>query len=196
MRIQTYTGKMVDPTNLKVDDIDIVDIAHALSNKCRFGCHCRVFYSVAEHSLRLSYHPELPSEHALWGLLHDAAEAYIGDVTTPLKQKLRLRSENVGLDELEQEILGTIASCYDLQPLGMPQIVNTVDQHMYATEAADLMTVDMSRWATGVANEERISRTYWPTAAKDKFLERFYDLMEDKAFAIRSRSEEIGANEQ
>ena len=83
--IDTAYGHSVNPTDLMVEDIDIRDIAHALGMLCRFNGHCNRFYSVAEHSVLVS---RLCSpEFALEGLLHDAAEAYLGDVPTPLKRQ-------------------------------------------------------------------------------------------------------------
>lgn len=68
------------------DEIDINDISYALSNLCRYTGHSKAFYSVAEHSIYVA--SLLPSELQLAGLLHDAEEAFIGDVSSPLKMLL------------------------------------------------------------------------------------------------------------
>src|ERR1019366_9954250 len=81
--IRTYSGvrfKPLDPDPA----VGISDIAHALANQCRFGGHSSAFYSVAQHSVRVS--EICAAEDALWGLLHDASEAYLVDVPAPLKQ--------------------------------------------------------------------------------------------------------------
>ena len=65
MVIQTFTGKKFDPLNPNLNDFCIEDIAHSLSLQCRFTGHCRVFYSVAEHSVHVSY--QVPAEHASVG---------------------------------------------------------------------------------------------------------------------------------
>jgi hypothetical protein len=80
----TYTGKKFYPFNPRIEDIDIEDIAHALSLICRFGGHLPEHYSVAQHSVLVSY--LVPIELRLEGLMHDAAEAYIGDVIRPIKK--------------------------------------------------------------------------------------------------------------
>lgn len=87
--VQTFNGNAFDPKIKKINNIEIYDIAHALSNLCRYSGHCRKFYSVAEHSVLVSkiiqkLWPE-DLEAAWAGLLHDATEAYVGDITTPLK---------------------------------------------------------------------------------------------------------------
>src|ERR1017187_10636100 len=76
--ITTFSGIHFWPLLPNPADIRIEDIAHALSNQCRFAGHAREFYSVAEHSVRVSQ--LCPPEDALWGLLHDASEAYLTDV--------------------------------------------------------------------------------------------------------------------
>jgi 5'-deoxynucleotidase YfbR-like HD superfamily hydrolase len=81
--IRTYSGIMFDPLNPKPEDIRIQDIAWALSNICRFNGHTSLNYSVAEHSLAVSSTIEKGFELA--GLLHDASEAYLGDIASPLK---------------------------------------------------------------------------------------------------------------
>lgn len=83
----TYTGKMIDLENVKAEDICIEDIAHALSLLCRYTGHTRSFYSVAEHSVLLSRAEGMPGT-PLARLLHDAVEAYLGDVIRPLKHLL------------------------------------------------------------------------------------------------------------
>ncbi len=84
--IETQTGRYVDVRRPCAEDIDVRDIAHALSLQCRFNGHVREFYSVAEHCLRVADH--LPKPLRVHGLLHDAAEAYLGDIVTPVKRRL------------------------------------------------------------------------------------------------------------
>ena len=115
----TFTGKVVDLENPTPDMVDIEDIAHALSMTCRFGGHCRDFYSVAEHSTNvLSLGHIKPHRykgrcgHSLAFLLHDAAEAYLGDVVSPLKKILYPQYA-----PLETKWLAAIESKFDIPHL-------------------------------------------------------------------------------
>ena len=88
VRVPTFTGKWVNPLRMKVEDLDILDIAHHLSQLCRYNGGTHGFYSVGEHSLfvaRQMHHYGADANTVMAGLLHDAAEAYLGDVRSPLK---------------------------------------------------------------------------------------------------------------
>src|SRR3712207_1626128 len=91
--IQTVSGRRVNPFDADPEDIDPADIARALANLCRFGGHCRAFYSVAQHSAivcdLLEERGATPDE-LMAALLHDAAEAYLGDLPHPLKHRSEL----------------------------------------------------------------------------------------------------------
>lgn len=84
--IETVSGKKVQFMNIDPDTIDVKDIAHSLANQCRFNGHCSQFYSVAEHSVLVAM--RVPDEHKLAALFHDASEAYLADIPSPVKQFL------------------------------------------------------------------------------------------------------------
>ncbi len=84
--ITTFSGRRFDYINPDIYSIRISDIAHALSNECRYAGHCPQFYSVAQHSILTSM--IVPPALALEALLHDAAEAYCKDIPSPLKRLL------------------------------------------------------------------------------------------------------------
>ena len=128
--IQTFTGRHVDPFNLNPREIVVEDIAHALSHIARFGGHAARFYSVGQHSLLVA--ASCPPAHRRWGLLHDAAEAYLGDVPRPIKRRLP------GYQELEDQVLQVIAARFDL-PWPLPEIVKQYDTAALRLEAEELM---------------------------------------------------------
>ena len=125
---QTYTGKCFWILDHAPEDVDIYDIAHALSLTCRFGGHCKTFYSVAEHSVNVSL--LCPERFALWGLLHDATEAYLPDVLRPVKPLLE------GFKDIENALMRTISMKFDLGFGGMPPEVKSVDDRILADEAS------------------------------------------------------------
>lgn len=128
--IQTISGRKFWPLEPAVEDVDIGDIAHALSLKCRFSGHCKKFYSVAEHSVHVAC--SVGHENALWGLLHDATEAYLPDIARPIKPFI------VGFKEIEDRLMGVIAKRFDLKG-EMPNEVKEMDLRMLATEKEYLM---------------------------------------------------------
>lgn len=86
--IRTVTGLYVDVINPHPDMFCIEDIAHSLSHQCRFGGHLHRFYSVAQHSYRVSKSRHVPQRHQLTALMHDATEAYLLDMPRPIKRQL------------------------------------------------------------------------------------------------------------
>jgi 5'-deoxynucleotidase YfbR-like HD superfamily hydrolase len=156
--------------------IDVADIAHALAMICRFGGHCQRFYSVAEHSVHVSH--LVPPQHALWGLLHDAAEAYLGDVPTPLKEVMPDFRVHEG------RLMAAIARKFSL-PSKAPPEVKDADDRMFDAEWLVLMKgpVDRAR-ATQGTDERNPTLNYWsPEQAKQHFLIRYEEITAKRAYA-------------
>jgi hypothetical protein len=153
--IQTYTGKKFHPLEPRIENICIEDIAHALANTCRFGGHC-LFYSVAQHSCYVS--DECPT-CPLWGLLHDAAEAYLVDLPRPIKQQLRrMEGGKASLwDVWESRLMMAIAARFGL-PWPQPKEVDEADMLLLATEARDLMAPLHQDWHYQEANGFRVRK--------------------------------------
>jgi len=168
--IQTHSGRRFNPTNPNPDAIVIQDIAHALSMQCRFSGHCRKFYSVAQHSVLVSYICD--SEDALWGLLHDASEAYLVDVPRPLKRSGKFDA----YIEFEHQMQEAICRRFGL-PLQEPPSVKKADTILLATEARDLMSPLHSDWVQPVDPLPFIIDPWGPDKAKDMFMKRFFDLI-------------------
>lgn len=144
--LQTRSGHAFYPKEGKITTIVIDDIAHALSNICRFNGHCRNFYSVAEHSVLVSKIVRLmwPDDFdAIWaGLLHDATEAYVGDVTTPLKVTMPKFMELE--DKIGHDIAKTFKIKWDKRTV---ERVKTADMIALSTEAHELFP-DVSQWGS------------------------------------------------
>jgi 5'-deoxynucleotidase YfbR-like HD superfamily hydrolase len=176
-KIETHSGRHFSPLTPVVSDICIDDIAHALANQCRFSGHTRVHYSVAEHSVRVS---ELLEEAGfgrdiiLWGLLHDASEAYLVDLPTPLKRDPRFAFYR----EAERELMRAICQRFGMSE-HEPQAVADADAILLATEARDLMPYTLEYWAklTHEPLEEMIT-PWMPEQAKRNFISRYLKVCE------------------
>lgn len=175
--IQTYSGKQFTPTAPKLDDIDIVDIAHALSMQCRFNGHIRRFYSVAEHAYYVSL--IVPSPAALRGLLHDAGEAYLSYLPAPLKPLLPQ------YNAMEDVLMASVEERFGLtgdSPLVTSQ-VDAADKWIVFQEAKTLMidSSPLKYWRPPPAFTPRVHIDFArcgmsPEDAKVAFLTRFHDL--------------------
>ncbi len=135
--IQSYSGRSITFLNPQEDQIDFGDIAHTLSLLCRFGGHCRTFYSVAEHSVRCA--EVAPDDFKLEALLHDASEAYLVDMPRPIKQELQ------GYRDIEGTLDTVIRRKFGL-PDKMSKEIRFIDDAMLATEKRDLMTISERPW--------------------------------------------------
>lgn len=167
---QTFSGVKFDLLAPTPEMVLAEDIAHGLSNICRFGGHCKVFYSVAQHSILVSH--EVPQHLAIYGLLHDAAEAYIGDIISPLKHCLpEIRA-------IEQGIMQAIAARFtlDLEIFKCPD-VKKADMAMLATEARDLHGKPPATWThlTEGPLPHRVEPMF-QRLAKISFLDRWKEL--------------------
>lgn len=168
--IQTYTGKQFWPHDARPEEIDIVDIAHALSMKCRFTGHCIQFYSVAQHSVLVSR--LVPERDALHALLHDATEAYLPDVARPIKPLLQ------NFTEIEDRLWLVIAARFGLDPV-LPASVKHADLIALRTERRDLMSPPPRPWRTDElcdAAVETITPT-GPFGSELAFLQRYTELL-------------------
>lgn len=170
--IQTLSGKHFHYANATVDDIEIEDIATALSHICRFTGHLPEFYSVAQHSVLCSQ--LVPPEFAFEALMHDAAEAYCQDIPAPLKALLP------DYQRIETFVDGLIRFKYEL-PLMQSAVVKYADLTMLATERRDLDIDDGTKWPVleGITTSDMIQIVpLRPGQAFGLFMTRFNELME------------------
>ena len=200
--IQTYLGKEFYPLDPKLEDIHIVDIAHAISMKCRYTGHSRFFYSVAQHSVLLTRYirhelengaigtwvdpnPGHSDEDALdvagslvkspvqrWALMHDASEAYLPDVAGPIKAHIN------GFIEIENRLLEVIAERFKLGE--HPKDLSFYDRMMYWREREVLLDrvdwVALRQDVVPVPARMRLLvpiESWSPERAKNEFMHEF-----------------------
>lgn len=174
MWIQTASGRRFDLIVPTPSMIDVSDIATALSNICRFTGHVREFYSVAQHSVAVSY--LVPETLALPALLHDAAEAYVGDVSRPLKQLLP------DYRQVEARVWAAVAMAFDIDRELDPAI-KRADTIALLTERRDLLQhlKESATWDAEIeallpfVPQHRIVPLA-PIDARDQFLARYFEL--------------------
>ena len=178
--IETFSGHTFAPLEPVFADIRIEDIAHALANQGRYSGHTRFRYSVGEHSVRVSEAIQAAGHAAmvqLWGLLHDASEAYLVDLPRPLKLTKEI-GEPYRI--VERRLMLAVCKRFSLPPRE-PAAVRKYDERLLATEVRDLMHGDRDYWKkiTAVPLFERI-RPWGADVAEYEFLRRYRALTGDQ----------------
>lgn len=138
--IMTYTGKQFDLVNPKPEMVDLLDIAHSLSQNCRFTGHTRRFYSVATHSILVAKKMRddgLSAYLQILGIAHDFSEAYLTDINRPLKALL-----GPIYTDMEDKVQACILEHFNIpEPTEKDwKIVKYYDDYILANEIGQLMT--------------------------------------------------------
>lgn len=175
--IETYGGHFFPLLSPTTEDVCIEDIAYALSNLCRFTGHSSRFYSVAEHSWHCANMLQDQSKTVqLSALLHDASEAYCGDVSSPLKQLLP------EYKKIEHNIASVIYKKYNLE-YPYSSLIAMVDTSMLNTEAYYLMLSKGNNWelwktvSRPKIDTDRRPQYLSPKVAREVFLSKFHELL-------------------
>jgi 5'-deoxynucleotidase YfbR-like HD superfamily hydrolase len=173
--LQTVSGRWVNPFDPDPEQLDAGDIARALGNQCRFGGHCRAFYSVAQHSVIVSRLVEEgggDADDAFAALMHDATEAYLGDMPHPLKHRSALGAAfRAAEDGLEAAIRARFAIKADV-----PEI-KRADRALLATERR-AFSAETWHWPEldGVEPLDLELTAWSPDEAERAFAERLAEL--------------------
>ena len=176
--ITTFSGRQFFITRATVDDIYIEDIAHGLSNVCRYAGQPKTFYSVAEHSVRMAEALSYDPAPTLVALLHDAAEAYLGDVTSMVKDCLP------EYKKMEQYLQYVIYDKYGIRhcPLMNPDIdmVKALDVAIRTPEVKSLFPVGYKAWSWKLVEYDYGKIRPWShKKAEEKFLKMFHQLYKE-----------------
>jgi uncharacterized protein len=169
--LHTFSGLIINILNPDQDSILIEDIAHSLSLQCRFGGRTKGFYSVSEHSVRVSL--ACAKKDALWGLLHDASEAYLVDIPRPIKCLPQMS----GYMELEKIFMNAICEKFGLEK-EMPPSVMVADNKLLITEKRDLLNNE--QWKDSFSSIKPLKDKicpWTPKKAMNEFLKRYKEIM-------------------
>ncbi len=166
--IQTYTGLTFDLQHPSPEMVDIEDIAHALSMLCRFTGHTSSFYSVAQHSVLCAL--KAPAHLSMQALLHDAHEAYVGDLNSPLKSIV-----GAGYGNLSYSIQRVIDTKFNAEhDIDSNHTIKNIDLRMLITEANALLAPRSTAWSIKVEPYDDFLINPWsPKEAKASFLSLF-----------------------
>lgn len=167
--IQTFTGRKFWPMDPHPEDVHVIDIAHPLGMKVRFNGHVNRFYSVAQHSVLVAEQQDQPCDQ-LAALFHDAAEAYLPDVPSPIKRS----PEFSQFRGIEKAVAFAITRAMGIDQLHIyDKDIKTADRVLLSTEARDLMRVTPNHEGVAWHEQEPLADAIMPWApqvAKERFL--------------------------
>lgn len=175
----TYTGRQYWPCDPRPEDVSILDIAHHLSNICRFGGACSPFYSVAQHSVITS---QLARKYPRLALMHDATEAYVGDIVRPLKYSPQF-AFYFDIEALNWKAIATTFGFSQKDPKDEEEVA-VVDDIALMTERRDLMIKSSHRWSVRAKPDPKHIDPLPPADAEKLFLDRFIELWGEKEFRL------------
>lgn len=176
--IETYTGRFFDVANPQAKDVCIDDIAHALGNLCRYGGHCKEFYSVAEHSRFTTTLAQIETTnirmHKLC-ILHDAAEAYLIDVPRPVKAQLP------AYEAIEKKAMSAIYEHFSLTPPTDEEkrFIKRMDNIALHTEAKHLMPSQGLNWGIPEQADTSFSFSFWMNISPKESSFQYKQTVED-----------------
>ena len=160
----TYSGNRFNILDPNPADVKLEDIACALARQARFNGHTRFFFSVGQHSC-LGAEISPTKEIALHMLFHDATEAYVGDLVSPVKALLP------DFEIIESRIHWAISKAFNLE-YPLPKVVKQIDRRLLATEVRDLITKDLKSWNIGDDEPFEFPIIPWPPEVTEaRFLE-------------------------
>ncbi|MGH2359521.1 MAG: phosphohydrolase [bacterium] len=175
-----YSGRHFYPLHPSAADVDLLDIAHSLAHQCRFAGHTRSFYSVAQHSVLVSR--VCAPQDALYGLLHDAAEAYLVDVPSPLKHSPEFEAYRTA----EALVHRAIMDAFGLPEYDLPESVEAADRIVGFAELSALMPLELATLYVGRNGSPpplpfgmRVE-SWSPTRARREFLARWLEVRNEK----------------
>lgn len=175
--IETYTGRKfysLDPTP---EMVSIIDIAHALSNQCRYSGHSEKFYSTAQHCCILASYVENVMKgtalDCLQILMHDAAEAYLADMPRPIKQHMP------EFRKWDYKIQFTIRDWLGLTDVAVPPWQDELDSRVIVDERAQIMSDSGNNWGMDNVKPLGVEIDPWlPAMAEVQFLFRYATYMD------------------
>jgi hypothetical protein len=165
--ITTYSGKRIHPLDPRPEDIGVMDIAHALSMKCRFNGHTKKFYSVAEHCVHVA--SKAKPEDALRALLHDAHEAYLVDLPSPLRNTPEFAHLSAAESRLDKAIAEKLRLPYPIKNLA----IDVLDKRILVDEGQALINGGTEGWDIPQTGLGVRIECWSPEVARGKFYDAY-----------------------